>query len=83
VVKLCPQCGLHVHRSRAKNIREKLIRLLTRYKAYRCHECGWRGWIADDASRRFVDRKKQLRVIVGVLTTVMLALLVIYVIRTR
>lgn len=84
MVKLCPQCGLNVHRSRAKNIREKLIRLFTQYKAYRCHECGWRGWISDDvASRRFVDRRKQLRVIVGVLTTVILALLVIYVIRTR
>lgn len=84
MVKLCPQCGLNLHRSRAKNFREKLIRLFTPYKAYRCHECRWRGWIADEvASRRFVDRRKQLRVIVSVLTTAILALLVIYVIRAR
>lgn len=30
-----------------------LIKTLTSFKAYRCHRCGWRGWlIKDDSATR-------------------------------
>ena len=46
--EFCPECGYHLHRSRSRNLREKLIRAASRLKLFRCHECGWRGWIASE-----------------------------------
>jgi hypothetical protein len=42
----CPRCGEFgtLHRSRAKNMQEQIIRRLTFFKTYRCKECGWRGF---------------------------------------
>jgi predicted RNA-binding Zn-ribbon protein involved in translation (DUF1610 family) len=42
----CPECGAigTLHRSRARNTKEMLIKALTPFKLYRCKKCGWRGY---------------------------------------
>ncbi|HXG67818.1 MAG TPA: hypothetical protein VNO70_22145 [Blastocatellia bacterium] len=44
----CPRCGEAVYRSHSHGFREKLVKAATRYRLYRCHECGWRGWLAKE-----------------------------------
>jgi predicted RNA-binding Zn-ribbon protein involved in translation (DUF1610 family) len=42
----CPVCGgSRVHHSRPRSILERGRRLLTWKVPYRCHACGWRGWM--------------------------------------
>lgn len=42
----CPACGdFALYRSRARNLKESLRKRLTRRRPYRCHHCGWRGWM--------------------------------------
>jgi len=42
----CPSCTAlaTLHRSRARNMWEQIVRKTTFYKTYRCKECGWRGF---------------------------------------
>lgn len=42
---ICPICKSdeRVHRSRARNIFEKLLKSTKIFTIYRCHNCGWRG----------------------------------------
>jgi len=44
----CPSCkaALSLHSSRARNMREQIIKRITFFKIYRCKECGWRGYRA-------------------------------------
>jgi predicted RNA-binding Zn-ribbon protein involved in translation (DUF1610 family) len=73
--RVCPACGWRVHHSHARGWREKLIRMVTSYKLYRCRECGWRGWLGRP---NFIARKHRLRVILGLLVTLLLTLLLAY-----
>ncbi|MEW6193750.1 MAG: hypothetical protein AB1521_01165 [Bacteroidota bacterium] len=43
----CRGCGKSatLHHSRARNMKEQIIKKMTYYKIYRCDECGWRGYI--------------------------------------
>ncbi len=42
----CPKCGEFVlYRSRARTLGESLKKRLTSKRPYRCHRCGWRGWL--------------------------------------
>lgn len=42
----CPVCSTyHFYRSSIKNLVEKIRTLIFFQKPYRCHECGYRGWI--------------------------------------
>jgi hypothetical protein len=42
----CPACGgPRLYPSRARSIRERLRRLVTSKRPFRCHACGWRAWI--------------------------------------
>ncbi len=42
----CPECGVReVYRSHAKTLREVLQKALSDDRAFRCHHCGWRGWL--------------------------------------
>lgn len=42
----CPNCSAlaTLHRSRARNMWEQVVRKTTFLKTYRCKECGWRGF---------------------------------------
>ena len=41
----CPDCGYQLHRSHSRSVYEKFIKLVSRQRLYRCHECSWRGWL--------------------------------------
>lgn len=76
---LCPRCGGHTYRSHTRGFNEKLVKTLTSYKTYRCHDCDWRGWLRKiEASER---RCHWLRTIIGVLVTLLITtLLALYVV---
>jgi predicted RNA-binding Zn-ribbon protein involved in translation (DUF1610 family) len=48
VFQHCPNCGAGntLHKSRRRNLKEKLINSLKLYKIYRCRQCGWRGYLS-------------------------------------
>jgi predicted RNA-binding Zn-ribbon protein involved in translation (DUF1610 family) len=51
-VKSCPSCGGHeVHRSKARSLYERFRKAHTPKRLFRCHHCGWRGWLAPLDSR--------------------------------
>jgi uncharacterized protein with PIN domain len=76
--KLCPECGTSARRSRARDSKERLIRALSPFKAYRCHECGWRGWLGNT---NIGLRKSHLQKIIGLLLTLLITtLLALYLI---
>lgn len=52
-----------------------MIRTVTSYKVFRCHECGWRGWLGKP---NFIARKYRLRIILGLILTLLLTLLLVY-----
>jgi FlaA1/EpsC-like NDP-sugar epimerase len=42
----CPSCiSARVHRSRARNVVERLRRGISAERLFRCDACGWRGWL--------------------------------------
>lgn len=42
----CPKCGVfHYHKSHSKNFYERLRKALLNDRVFRCHKCGYRGWI--------------------------------------
>ena len=42
----CPKCSVGgIHRSKARNIAERVRKHLTAARLYRCDQCSWRGWI--------------------------------------
>ena len=44
--KICPKCGADkVHRSRSQGLAEPFRKSLTAKRLFRCHKCGWRGWL--------------------------------------
>ena len=46
IAQRCPSCkSLRVHRSKARNALERLKKLRTDRRLFRCEECGWRGWL--------------------------------------
>ena len=42
----CPSCGINgrLYRSHTNSRFESLIKDITPFKPYRCHDCNWRGW---------------------------------------
>jgi FlaA1/EpsC-like NDP-sugar epimerase len=46
VAQPCPRCGAdNLHRSRARNISERVRRSFTARRLFRCDGCDWRGWL--------------------------------------
>jgi UDP-GlcNAc:undecaprenyl-phosphate GlcNAc-1-phosphate transferase len=42
----CGSCGSrNVHRSKARSLYERYRKLHTQKRLFRCHDCGWRGWL--------------------------------------
>ncbi|HKP84693.1 MAG TPA: hypothetical protein VJZ26_01275 [Blastocatellia bacterium] len=69
---LCPECSALVHRSHTRGLKEKLFKVITSYRAYRCRECGWRGWLGQS---NLLVRKSTLRTIISVLLTLLITTL--------
>jgi len=74
---LCPGCGAKAHRSHSHNLGERLIKSFTRYRIYRCHQCGWRGrlWRAKGQSE---DVGLNFRAVLGVIITIIITLIIIF-----
>ena len=54
----CPKCGAHeFHKSHTRGYYEKLRKNLFHQQPYRCHQCGYRGWI----SASFLKPRKTLK----------------------
>jgi predicted RNA-binding Zn-ribbon protein involved in translation (DUF1610 family) len=46
---VCPKCGsANIHRSRSRSRWETWRKEITGKRVFRCHDCGWRGWGADE-----------------------------------
>ena len=46
VYQYCPNCvSTRVHRSRARNLMERVRRNMGQERLFRCDGCGWRGWL--------------------------------------
>ena len=74
----CPECGERVHRSHSRGLKEKLFKALTSYRAYRCRDCGWRGWFGKS---NVLIRRSTLRTIISVLLTLILtSIIALYVV---
>ena len=73
----CPECGSQVRRSHARGMGERLVKALTTYRAYRCRDCGWRGWLSE-ISRPRKDWRKTLQAIISALVVILLVLLAFY-----
>ncbi|MCX7875826.1 MAG: hypothetical protein N2321_06615 [Melioribacteraceae bacterium] len=57
----CPSCKSigTLHRSRARNMWEQIVRKTSFIKTYRCKECGWRGFRST-----LIFTKKSLKTII-------------------
>lgn len=79
---LCRKCGGILFRSRSRSFVEKLIKLATRYRTYRCHECDWRGWIAGRRVAATQTRRRTIaRAVFGSMLIVAAALSVVLIAR--
>jgi len=76
----CSQCGHPIHRSHARGFVEKLIRVATGYRVYRCHRCGWRGWIY---RRKIRDARRLLRTSIALLLVLAMVLAIAYYVVNR
>lgn len=75
----CPQCGSRIHRSRTRGLSERVVKTLTPFRTYRCHDCGWRGWSGASDS---LERRRAMQTVIGVLVTLLVTtLLALYLVR--
>lgn len=51
------------------------MRAVSSYRAYRCPECGWRGWFG---KRRTALNKQRLRTIISLLITLLVTVLLAF-----
>jgi DNA-directed RNA polymerase subunit RPC12/RpoP len=71
----CPDCGGRIHRSHTRGVNEKIIRFITPYKAYRCRECGWRGWLGE---RKTSIRRSAILTVISLLVTLLITALIVF-----
>lgn len=78
----CPHCGeFGLYRSRSQNVREKILRKLTRFKLYRCRQCKWRGWLRKP---RYANKKDLYRDLVFYAVPILIGVLIfLWLMRTR
>jgi predicted RNA-binding Zn-ribbon protein involved in translation (DUF1610 family) len=78
--QFCPQCGFRAHRSRSHSFGERLIKVFSSYRTYRCHDCGWRGWLRrtpDGDPKNGPNAKAIVSIIVTLILTALLALYIV------
>ena len=62
----CPKCNEYsFHKSHTKTFYEKARKKLIQQQPYRCHKCGYRGWVARSILRPKISLKRIL-VYIGV-----------------
>lgn len=76
--EFCRECGYQLHRSRSRGAHEKFVKALSRSKLYRCHECGWRGWIAPARAVNLLPLYRRLLPYLLVLVVTVLILVLVF-----
>lgn len=62
----CPKCGEYsYHKSHNKNTYEIVRKRFFQQRPYRCHSCGFRGWVSRSALKPRITRK-QILIYIGV-----------------
>ncbi len=57
--KLCPSCGAErVHRSHARGLMERARKSIGSKRTFRCHTCGWRGWMDTGRHKSALAKKE-------------------------
>ena len=67
----CPECDSQVRRSRVRGMGERLLKALSPYRVYRCRECGWRGWLSEQARPR-TNWRNTLQAVLSALVVIFL-----------
>ena len=75
-MQLCPNCSAPAHRAHAHSPWERLAKVFTTYRAYRCNDCGWRGLIATQRSHYLSALGAELVYATVIIASLLLALLV-------
>jgi predicted RNA-binding Zn-ribbon protein involved in translation (DUF1610 family) len=78
--KMCPDCSAYLYRSHTRGFKEKIVRVFSSYKIYRCHDCGWRGWFGRSKTTVHQNRYRLLTVISVLITLLITLLLAFYLI---
>jgi hypothetical protein len=61
-MKACPECQSdHIHRSHARGFWEPIQKRFTAKRIFRCHDCGWRGWLETGRSRSAFPHPASMR----------------------
>ncbi len=69
----CPVCGKYqFHKSHTRNFKEKARKFILHQRPYRCHNCGYRGWI----SQRALKPKKTIKDYLIYVAVLIIAILV-------
>jgi hypothetical protein len=75
----CPECGCLLHRSHSRTSFEKLFKSVSSQRLYRCHECGWRGWLNSKVKPQPAPLKKRLLpFFLTLLSALLISLLALY-----
>ncbi|MBI3652598.1 MAG: hypothetical protein HY231_16375 [Acidobacteria bacterium] len=75
----CPDCGYQLHRSHSRSVYEKFVKRVSRRRLFRCHECGWRGWLVASNLKDPPPLKKLLPVLLTLFTILFITVLAIYI----
>ena len=76
--KLCPACGESIHRSHTRGLKERLVKSLSSYRTYRCHDCGWRGWLKrEQINKRSFTLKTKVSIVLALVATALVAIYII------
>jgi predicted RNA-binding Zn-ribbon protein involved in translation (DUF1610 family) len=74
----CPECGERMYRSSSHNLGERVIKLFSAFRTYRCSACGWRGWLRYKGNSRKSSGPRARIVVLTMLAFLALALLALY-----
>lgn len=70
----CPKCAsVNIHRSRHRNRWEAWRKSVFNRRAYRCHDCGWRGWLKSSRDANNVSPHFKFVTYVAVVAAALLA----------
>lgn len=73
----CPKCGEYAfHKSHTRGFYEKMRKRLLRQQPYRCHKCGYRGWIASKAVGSKPTAKQLLLYLVVLIVSIIFSLII-------
>lgn len=72
----CPVCGKYrFHKSHTRNIREKLRKHFLHQQPYRCHACGYRGFVSRAVLKSKKDAKQYLLYLAVIIIAIIVSIL--------